>query len=310
MKKSLLSALLVASSLTLTACEDKALSSKLQQAEATIAQLQTALSDAQKQLAEANLKLSTTAEFPALRPKAVEVFNQSETFKFEKGKSDEDEYMPEEGSVILKNTLMETGIEWLDQQLLSENVATFATIFAEQGKSPNIRTLSELQVMLKKIFQDKVTELKETRSQANELKVKTEYLGQWYNIATFSQFMDTYTGGAHGTYDVKYLNFDTDKQKRITLNDLIPEKNRQQVENLLWDTYKQRNAENNSELFVERKEFSISDQFYFTSEGVIFSFPPYAIGPWVEGIIELTLAWPEINQFINPDYARIITDDQ
>lgn len=294
MKKSLLALLI--SMLFLTGCEDKTQTAQLQQAQTTIAQLKSELSETQKQLAQANDKLSAKAEFPTLRPKTLNVFSQTETLKFEK-KSTEDEFIPEEGTVTLNNTLVQTGIEWLDQALFEQNVA----MFIEQEQTTEIN-LTTFQAMLKQTFADRVAAIKKEPQIGDELSVYMNYLGQWNNIATFSQFVYSYTGGAHGMFSTDYLNFDVDKQKLITLNDLFSQPNRQKAKQLLWETYKARSAEENDQPFVEQKDFSLSEQFYFTPDGLVFSYPPYAIGPFVEGEIDLTLTWEEINELINPDY--------
>ena len=135
--------------------------------------------------------------------------------------------------------------------------------------------------------------------------MNSHYVYQRNNLVVFSQFHNSYTGGAHGMYSTRYLNIDTDKQVIIKLSDLLSEKEQATLKETLWNHYveewKQLSGDN-SEPFTTKADLTFSDEFYFSESGITFVYPPYALGPFVMGEIELTLYWDDIRAFLPKEY--------
>lgn len=307
MKKSLL-ALLVVTTFTLSACDNKALQEKVSQAETKIQQLETELKTVQTALTEKQTefdKLSAEAEqakkvFPALQVKIETLFDKKETLKFEK--DPQDEFAREESGVSVFATTANTGVTWLDKLLVQYMISS--------EDKPVVGSKENAHKYFNRQFTDFIATAKEERPIAFSLSVETRYLGQRNNIVSFIQYYDEYYGGAHGIYSSHFLNIDINKQAIISLDNLVKPEYKKQLKELLWQTYLMNNTDDSGKYvgFADPKEFEIADNFYFTDTGVTFVYPVYALGAFAEGEIELEANWFEINQWLNPEYQRTEAD--
>lgn len=307
MKKSLL-ALLVVTTFTLSACDNKALQEKVSQAETKIQQLETELKTVQTALTEKQTefdKLSAEAEqakkvFPALQVKIETLFDKKETLKFEK--DPQDEFAREESGVSVFATTANTGVTWLDKLLVQYMISS--------EDKPVVGSKENAHKYFNRQFTDFIAAAKEERPIAFSLSVETRYLGQRNNIVSFIQYYDEYYGGAHGIYSSHFLNIDINKQAIISLDNLVKPEYKKQLKELLWQTYLMNNTDDAGKYvgFADPEEFEIADNFYFTDTGVTFVYPVYALGAFAEGEIELEANWFEINQWLNPEYQRTEAD--
>lgn len=233
---------------------------------------------------------------PALRPQVITLFNQKAEIKYPPQPNEEFGY--EQGNLSVSNVIVETGIDWLDQLLWRENL--LAINANAVGNAPISK--AQIEQNLAQIYQNQENELKQNRDLGYSFDLKMAYQGQRENIATFSQLTYLYTGGAHGTYHTQYINVDVDKRQIIGLNHLVSEVKKSILTDRLWEVYQERN--NGNEPFTSKADFSLSDSFYFSPEGIHFVYPPYALGSYAEGEITLTLTWWAAQDLINPDYVR------
>ncbi|WP_439287487.1 DUF3298 domain-containing protein [Lonepinella sp. BR2357] len=302
MKKSLL-ALLIASTLVLSACDDKDTQAKLQTAEQTISQLNAQLEKSQAELKVAQEKRT---EVPALQVKPVTLFEKRQEFNRDPDSIKEDDFGVSQSYVDYHLSSVETGITWLDDLLYNELIGDISTtedknLLAELKALPTPK--DRLLKLYEVYYQEGLAEAKEFNTFGNELSDSVFYLGQRQNVVTFSHSMYTFTGGAHGNGWTDYINVDINKKAKIKLDDLIPKANQQQVQDLLWEAYKTyRQERSNGELYASQKDVTVSEAFYFTAEGINFVYPPYAIGYYAEGEITLTLYWNQVENLINKAY--------
>jgi len=114
----------------------------------------------------------------------------------------------------------------------------------------------------------------------------------------------TYTGGAHGSYYISYINVDRRDGHVITLDELCDEAH----EKALTDSIvKQVMADNNCATLEQLKEetgiFMLSDEpvvadnFYFSEKGITFTYNQYEIAPYAVGVIEVTLPYATMKAF-------------
>lgn len=132
----------------------------------------------------------------------------------------------------------------------------------------------------------------------------SSFLAQRNNIATFTMQFYSYSGGAHGMHYTHYINFDLNKKSIINLDDLVSPQNQAQFKEMLWANYRNNRLDENGKYtgFAEQKDFRISPDFYFAPHGLIFVYPPYELGPYVEGDVEVEVSWYEINDLLKPEY--------
>ena len=324
MKKSRL-AILLTMTFILAGCDDANLSQKVIETEKQFVQLQADYKKAQTDLTTKENELNAlkadytklsaeyselqkrSTSFPALQVEITKLIDKSETLKFPK--NPKDEFAREESKVsVFANTAI-THIEWLDQLLLQELLKLYLT--KDESEKVNLTAVKPQDIVerFEKIYQELEKDAKEYKPFAMEESVYTQYLGQRNHIVSFTQSTYTFTGGAHGTGYTNYLNIDTNKKALITLNDVISEKNQAKLKALLWETYtSERSSEEQKPLFVEKKDFRISDNFYFSNDGIVFVYPVYELGAYAEGEIELAINYYQLNELLAPEFKQTEKD--
>ncbi|QLB15453.1 hypothetical protein A6B39_08320 [Mannheimia granulomatis] len=299
MKKSLL-ALMIAAVLMTTACEDKETLQKLQQAEKAAVQLETDLKSAKAENETLKAELVKAQQNAPLQVEIVKIFNKSEVIKHKV--DPKEEYAIEESKVTSFVTIPKTNLAWLNNILVK-----FAYDHnEEQDRKLQHPTEQDLIKSREKIYQDMVESAKEEPVFGYEESIYSDFVGQRNNIATFSMQPYSYGGGAHGLHHTSYINVDLNKKSVISLNDLVSEKNQAKLKEALWESYAVLRVDENGKYngFADKKEFRISSEFYFGTNGIVFVYPPYELGPYAEGDVEVELPWYQANELLSPDYQR------
>ena len=160
---------------------------------------------------------------------------------------------------------------------------------------------------------DALKEAKEYEMSAYETQMLTEYLGQRENIATFTIFSHNYTGGAHGLYGTDFVLVDLKKKAVIKVEDIFVKSAQDKLKSLLWERYRNQYRNEQGELiepFISKDDFYVSENVYFSREGITFVYPPYALGSYAEGEKELTLSFYEndLKSILTPEFQFLAKD--
>ncbi|MDR0399880.1 MAG: DUF3298 and DUF4163 domain-containing protein [Treponema sp.] len=121
-----------------------------------------------------------------------------------------------------------------------------------------------------------------------------------------------YSGGAHGAYDTVYFVFDRKPAARIRLADILQEEFRPALKQLV-----NRELRINKELdpgdslkkamfFVD--EADLSENFFFSPQGIGFHWDPYEIAPYVEGDVEAVVSFAELEPLLNSRGRELIQE--
>lgn len=309
MKKSLIT-LALASIFMLSACDDKT-SQKLLESEKKVVQLeaeykkvQAELATKTTELAQAQTKLDySKSSFPALQVEIVKLVEKSDSLKFEK--DPKDEYAREQSDISLFISIPKTQVEWLDTLLLKSLWLHYVEADKQAEAEKQSVTEEQVKSFFEQQYQQTLATVKEDKYPAYTESGETYYLGQRNHIVSFSQNFYHYSGGAHGIGQTNYLNVDINKQAIITLDDLVSQKNQAKLREILWESYKNERLDENGkfeESFMTHTDFFIANNFYFTPNGVTFVYPVYALGPYVEGEIEIFAGFEQLKDLISPDY--------
>lgn len=113
-----------------------------------------------------------------------------------------------------------------------------------------------------------------------------------------------YLGGAHGIYGIGYRNFDATTGQQLKLADFMnPGFEKRWAE--LGAAVLRREAGKPSDaklsecgLFEDKLE--LNENFYITVGGIGFSYNPYEISSYAQGIVEFVLPWKDIAQDLKP----------
>lgn len=143
---------------------------------------------------------------------------------------------------------------------------------------------------------------------SRELVAKPAYLGHYKNIEQIEVYHYNYDGGAHGMYAYDYYLFD-DKDKRLTLDDILEKNARDTLDGLLADAFVQYSkqhtpVENEAELRPEKGAMlqEDGDNFFFLDNGLVFSYAPYLIASFSEGQVELLLPYDKLKGVLKSEY--------
>lgn len=128
---------------------------------------------------------------------------------------------------------------------------------------------------------------------------------QDHQIINFIHTTSDYTGGAHGSASVFYLNWDKNQQQQINIDDLfiadynitltaIAEKIFRKNEGLT-------NTETLDNYFFENQKFVLNRNFLITNEGLKFIYNQYEIKSYAEGTTELLIPYVVISDLIKPN---------
>ncbi|MBE2896339.1 DUF3298 domain-containing protein [Pasteurellaceae bacterium HPA106] len=143
------------------------------------------------------------------------------------------------------------------------------------------------------------------------------FLGQRGNIAMFSEDFYVFQGGAHGFGSTTFTNFDLNSQTRLSIDNIVEPGQRSVLLNLLKAAYVDYiKAENQGvdgatdvdtiarERLNDYKDTFAADDFNFTFtyRGIEFKFPPYALGSYVEGEINLILPYQTLFGVVKSEF--------
>ena len=291
--KKLFITVLVAGVMGLTACHDK---DTQKQAE-TIAQLNEQVATLQKQVTD-------LAENQMIRVEPEVLFQKTEKMPSSMSEGNDQEWH----QVKFDITTLKTSSDWLTELLLNEVIKRF-------GVDQNIKIDNKQQFIefLQHNMADALKEAKEYEMSAYETQMLTEYLGQRENIATFTIFSHNYTGGAHGLYGTDFVLVDLKKKAVIKVEDIFVKSTQDKLKSLLWERYRNQYRNEQGELiepFMSKDDFYVSENVYFSREGITFVYPPYALGSYAEGEKELTLSFYEndLKSILTPEFQFLAKD--
>lgn len=300
MKKSLLALIITATFLT-TACEDKETLQKLQNAEKTRVQLEMDLKNVKAENETLKAELTKAQQNVQLQVEIVKIFDKSELVKHKV--NPREEYAIEETKVGAFVTMPKTNLDWLNNILVKKAYAPLGWVLRNPSEQGLIKLIEEN-------YHNMIASAKEEPVIGYDENMYSEFIGQRNHIATFSMENYSYGGGAHGMHYLSYINVDLNKKVEIRLNDLISSENQSKLKKVLWKNYSNERLNEKGEYngFANPKEFRISEEFYFNNLGIVFVYPPYELGPYSEGYVEILTYWEDINDLINTDYQRTEKD--
>lgn len=134
--------------------------------------------------------------------------------------------------------------------------------------------------------------------------VMVSFVAQRYQLVTFAQFYNAYSGGAHNIYHTQYHTFDLASKRIITLNDILKPNAKAKILALL----KAQNASNLQEYGTDLDELKLSENFYFGDYGLVFVYSLYEIAPFVVGMPELSVSYEELKDLVKEQYLPVQPD--
>jgi len=127
-----------------------------------------------------------------------------------------------------------------------------------------------------------------------EAQIDGEKLYQSPEIISIAITSYINTGGAHGNLNISFLNFNGETGNLITNNNLF--KNIDAFKEIA-KTYFNETIKDKDILF-DSKKFVLPENIAYNEEGVVLLYNTYEIAPYSSGIIEFTIPFEKISNFL------------
>ncbi len=191
---------------------------------------------------------------------------------------------------------------------------TFAMVF--DGKESRALTPKEsFDEVLKKTTADAQDYLKDFDSEYPSyadydinMGNSIDYISQDIIVTSVGYY--TYTGGAHGNYNIQHYNIDIHNGDIVTEKLLFKDNYKEKLASLIQSKVNDMNSSpDESEhisLLVEINEIQPNDNFYFSNDGLVYVYNQYEISPYAQGIPEILLPYNEVAPIIKEQYQYIL----
>jgi len=129
-----------------------------------------------------------------------------------------------------------------------------------------------------------------------------------FHILAIQVNKNSFTGGAHGTYNTKNFNYDINSNKRLKLKDVVTNVDSLFIvaENKFRTVYKvPQGAKINSSGFqFPEDKFELTENFLIENDGITLLWNPYEIAAYAYGQISIKLKYKEINDLLKIKILR------
>lgn len=143
------------------------------------------------------------------------------------------------------------------------------------------------------------------------LFIKPQVLNPKGPIATVVVNASNYIGGAHGSTAQQYFNFELSSKSLLSLDQIIVTGKRKQFNDLAYtafqDWIKQTQPDMDVKAYQQLWQFTLSENFYLSSEGLILQYGEYEIGPYAIGLPRLIIPYDKLKDILKPQYLPVIT---
>lgn len=164
------------------------------------------------------------------------------------------------------------------------------------GEPDNIssKTIEESMTSFNKEFQTFKTDFPETTEQW-EAQIDGEVIFQSLEIVSIVITSYINTGGAHGTLNISFLNFETNTGHLIPNNKLFKD-----IEGFekVAKTYFDKTIKDKDAVF-DVDTFKLPTNIAYNEEGLVLLYNTYEIAPYSTGIIEFTIPFEDVGSFLH-----------
>jgi len=131
-------------------------------------------------------------------------------------------------------------------------------------------------------------------AQVWDAQIDGEVIYQTDEIISVSITSYVNTGGAHGIFQIAFLNFNAETGKRIPNGNLF---NDIAAFNTLAKTFFDTSIKDKSTLF-EKDNFTLPVNIGYTEEGLILAYNVYEIAPYSTGLIDFTIPYEKADNYL------------
>lgn len=134
-----------------------------------------------------------------------------------------------------------------------------------------------------------------------DVSILTNVITNTNNVLCVHLNFDTYSfGAAHPFAFSHFLNFNLGTGNVIKLDELMQPGYKSKLTEIAEKNFIHQNGEEGWHI-SEQNKFQLSDDFAITEKGLLFSYNPYDIGPYVMGAPDVLINYEEISSLIKKD---------
>ena len=177
-----------------------------------------------------------------------------------------------------------------------------SVIYTLQIGAPNSitpETIEESIQAFDKDFHDFLNDFPESE-QNWEAQIDGDIMYQSEDIISVAITSYIDTGGAHGSLNISFLNFNAQTGKTILNTDLFKDK---EAFYTLSKSYFLVNVDTKDSLF-EPEKFVLPANIGYTVDGIILLYNTYEIADYSEGVIEFTIPYDKVNSLLVFDSSQ------
>ncbi|KAF7276592.1 hypothetical protein GWI33_010050 [Rhynchophorus ferrugineus] len=170
---------------------------------------------------------------------------------------------------------------------------------------------AELQGDIDKFIQ-LADEVKSLGSNAKlNIYIKPDVLNPQGPVATVVMNANNYIGGAHGSSTQQYINFELATQSILNLDQIIQTGQRKAFNDLAYQAFQDWIVQTQPDMDVKTYrvgcEFTLSQNFFLSSNGLILQYGEYEIGPYAIGLPRLVIPYEQLKDILKPQYLPVVT---
>ena len=178
------------------------------------------------------------------------------------------------------------------------------TVFGKMSFSdkPENQSKEELVTAIVKDYQDFKKEFPDARTGGYEQETESEITYKSDNLVSFRIVTNLYSGGAHSSHIVEFLNIDPQTGGKKNILDIITEKKQfnKYVESLLRKKLKMSETDKWAD-FTFMDKFNLPENMGMTSRGLELVYNEYELLPYSEGITTLIIDNDKLKEFSKSD---------
>lgn len=144
------------------------------------------------------------------------------------------------------------------------------------------------------------------------LYLKPQALNPNSPVVTVVMNASHYIGGAHGSSAQQYLNFEISSQLILSLDQIIETGQRKAFNDLAYAAFEQWIQQTQPDMdlktYQELWKFTLSENFYLSSKGLILQYGEYDIGPYAVGLPRLLISYEDLKGILKPQYLPVIKE--
>lgn len=128
-------------------------------------------------------------------------------------------------------------------------------------------------------------------------EVEGRYEGEYNGWMSYSLTSYTYTGGAHGGTSISGLNFDRKTGDTLSEDDIFAYGYEERLSDALRSHLKSSLPTEDYDMLFDT-DITPNGNFILSKAGITYIYGQYEIGPYVCGIIKVTVPWEEIQSLL------------